>query len=169
MLLSGIAYANIRIPLIARIVDEINVCISKGGLPVNVLLMDDDLDILWMLQRALEKWGHKVDAYVNPEICPAYSSPVCHCDIINMGCPDVILTDVNMPLVNGIKFVEELKRKGCKCRKIGMMFGDWSESDLLKAYSMEVKIFAKPFDLSEFQLWLSENVPVVDHRVNEML
>ena len=100
---------------------------------MNVLLIDDDLPILSMIQGALEKWGHKVDAYLNPEICPAYSSPACHCDRFNKGCPDVILTDVNMPLVNGIKFVEELKRKSCKCRKIGMMSGDWNDSDLLKA------------------------------------
>jgi CheY-like chemotaxis protein len=128
---------------------------------VNVLLIDDDLFVLSMLQGAFEKWGHKVDAYLNPEICPAYSSKECHCDISNKGCPDVILTDVNMPLVNGIQFVEELKRKGCKCPKIGMMSGDWNDSDLLKAFSMEVKTFSKPFELSKIQLWLSENVPVV--------
>jgi CheY-like chemotaxis protein len=120
--------------------------------------MDDDLTVLLMLQKTFEKWGHKVDAYVNPEICPAYSSQTCHCDIFKNGCPDVILTDVNMPLVGGFKFIEELQRKGCKCRNIGMMSGDWSDSDILKAFSMRVKIFAKPFDLSEFQLWLSENV-----------
>jgi DNA-binding response OmpR family regulator len=44
---------------------------------MNILLMDDDLTVLLMLQKTFEKWGHKVDAYVNPEICPAYSSQTC--------------------------------------------------------------------------------------------
>jgi CheY-like chemotaxis protein len=125
---------------------------------MNVLLMDDDLFVLSMLQGALEKWGHKVDSYLNPEICPAYCAQECHCDIFEKGCPDVILTDVNMPLVDGFKFIEELKRKGCKCPKIGMMSGDWCDPDLLKAFHFGVKIFAKPFDLSKLQLWLSGNV-----------
>ncbi len=135
---------------------------------MNILLIDDDLFILSMLQKAFEKWGHKVDAYINPEICPAYCSQTCPCTIFKNRCPDVILTDVNMPLVNGVRFVEELKRKSCQCQKIGMMSGDWSDSDLRRAAHIGVTIFSKPFDLSRLRSWVSEKVPVVDHRVNEV-
>ena len=128
---------------------------------MNVLLIDDDLFILSMLQGALVKWGHKVEAYHTPEACPAYCSQTCPCAIFNNGCPDVILTDVNMPVVNGIKFIEELKRKGCKCQKIGMMSGDWSDSDLLKATHMGVTVFSKPFDLSRLRSWVSEEIRCV--------
>ncbi|MEI8141031.1 MAG: response regulator [bacterium] len=125
---------------------------------MNILLIDDDVFVLSMLQGAFKKWGHKVDSYINPEICPAYCSQTCPCMIFKNGCPDVILTDIHMPLVNGFKFIKELKRKGCKCQKIGMMSGDWSDSDLLKTIRMGVKIFAKPFDLSKIKLWLSGNI-----------
>ncbi|MEI6168114.1 MAG: response regulator [bacterium] len=135
---------------------------------MNVLLMDDDPAVLSMIQGALEKWGHKVDSYLNPEICPAYCSQTCPCTIFTNRCPDVILTDVNMPLVNGFRFVEELKRKSCRYQKIGVMSGDWSDSDLLKATQMGCTIFSKPFELSRLRSWVSEKVPIVDHRVNEV-
>jgi len=122
---------------------------------MNVLIMDDDLGVLSMLHRAFETWGYKVDVYINPEICPAYCSQTCPCDIIKKGCPDVILTDVYMPHVNGVKFIQELRRKGCKCPKIGVMSGDWSDSDLLTVANMGVTVFAKPFDLSGIRTWLS--------------
>lgn len=129
---------------------------------MNVLLVDDDACMLAMLQRLLVKWGHEVDACFSPTLSPAYYSPACPCALIETGCPDVILTDVNMPLVNGVKFIEELKRKGCKCPKIGMMSGDWHDSDLLIVAHMGVTVFDKPFDLSILRSWVSEEVPVVD-------
>ena len=39
---------------------------------MNVLLMDDDLLILSLLHRAFETWGHNVNVYLNPGVCPAY-------------------------------------------------------------------------------------------------
>ena len=122
---------------------------------MNVLLIDDDLLILSMLQGVLARWGHKVFAYCNPEVCTAYFSKSCPCPMQLNGCPDVILTDVNMPVVNGVKFVEELKRKGCRCPKIGMMSGDWSNSDILKVAHIGVTVFSKPFDLPRLRSWVS--------------
>jgi DNA-binding response OmpR family regulator len=124
---------------------------------MNVLLMDDDIFMLSMLRGALVRWGFTVDAYSNPNHCPAFCSEACPCSMYKDGCPDMILTDVNMPQVNGIKFIEELKRKGCKCPKIGMMSGDWSDSNLLKATRMGVTIFSKPFDLPRLCSWVSED------------
>ena len=123
---------------------------------MNVLLLDDDVLMLSMLKRTFVRWGFKVDAYSNPNDCPAFCSAECPCAICISGCPDFIITDVNMPGVNGITFVEELKRKGCKCSKIGMMSGDWSDSDVFKAIHMGAAVFAKPFDLSRLRSWLSE-------------
>jgi len=47
-------------------------------------------------------------------------------------------------------------RKGCKCPKIGMMSGDWSDWDLLRAVCMGATVFAKTFDLSRLRSWVSE-------------
>jgi len=134
------------------------------GVAMNILLIDDDILILTVLKMAFEKWGHNVVAYDNPINCHAFCSTECPCPIIKNGCPDVILTDVKMPQVNGIRFVEELIRKGCKCPKIGMMSGDWSDSDLLRAVCMGATVFAKPFDLSRLRSWVSEEKILHDLR-----
>jgi CheY-like chemotaxis protein len=131
---------------------------------MNVLLMDDDIFMISLLKGALVRWGHKVDAYSNPNNCPAFCAAACPCALIKNGCPDIILSDVNMPQVNGIAFIRELKRKGCKCPKIGMMSGDWSDLDLLTVTHFGVTVFAKPFDLSRLQSWVLEENSVFDQR-----
>lgn len=122
---------------------------------MKVLLLDDDQVILSMLRAVLTKWGHKVSTYADADQCPVYCSMFCPCTLIKNGCPDCILTDVNMPTINGLKFVEEIKRKSCKCPKIGMMSGDWNEIDLGKATHMGATIFSKPFDIQRLFSWVS--------------
>jgi DNA-binding response OmpR family regulator len=63
---------------------------------------------------------------------------------------------MNMPNVNGVRFVEELQRKKCKSRKIGMMSGDWSQVDSQKAKRMGVTVFDKPFELQKLRTWITE-------------
>jgi CheY-like chemotaxis protein len=124
---------------------------------MNVLLLDDDPFLLSMLKGALIKWGHNVSAYSNPDQCPAYCAQACPCTLCKLGCPDIILTDVNMPIISGMKFVDELKRKNCKCPRIGMMSGDWSDGDMQRASRLGVTIFSKPYDLPTLRSWISED------------
>ncbi len=125
---------------------------------MNVMLLDDDPFVLSMLKAAFEKHGHKVIPYSNPDRCPAYCSLLCPCTLLKNGCPDAILSDVNMPLVNGVKFIQELKRKGCTCSKIGLMSGDWSEVDIQTAVRLDATIFFKPFDLKSLLSWITPDV-----------
>ena len=69
-----------------------------------------------------------------------------------------------MPYVNGIDFVEVLKRIGCKCRHIAMMSGDWQDCYLQKASVLGVHIFSKPFHVQQFEHWL-ESVTDEDVRL----
>jgi len=120
---------------------------------MNVLLLDDDPFILSLLNTVLVKWGHRVFLFTNPSRCPIYFSKACPCTLNE--CPDIVLTDVNMPTINGMKFIEELKRKCCKCPTLGMMSGDWGETDLRKAVQMGATVFSKPFNLPSLHAWLA--------------
>jgi DNA-binding response OmpR family regulator len=123
---------------------------------MNILLLDDDPLILSLLKGAFVKWGYNVSAYTNPRLCPAFCAEGCPCTLAGNGCPDLVLTDVNMPGVNGVTFVEELVRKGCRCRKIGMMSGDWSEPHIRRANELGASIFSKPFHIPSLYVWALE-------------
>jgi DNA-binding response OmpR family regulator len=127
---------------------------------MNILLLDDDVVILSLLQKTFVKWGHLVVTYSDPDQCPLWCSLNCPCSLFKKGCPDCILTDVKMINVNGVKFIEELKRKGCRCQKIGIMSGDWNEFDYQKAIRLGATIFTKPFALQSLRSWLSEEVKI---------
>jgi DNA-binding response OmpR family regulator len=122
---------------------------------MKALLLDDDRSILTLLQRVLTRSGYEVQAYPDPSLCPLYSAKSCvECASVEQGCPDLILTDILMPHVTGIEFLEELKRIGCKCRHIAMMSGDWQDCYVEKASMMGVHMFAKPFHIGQFEHWL---------------
>lgn len=123
---------------------------------MKALVLDDDPLVLTLLRRVLAHRGYEVDCYADPATCPTNTSLACPCALREHGCPDLILTDVNMPSLSGIEFVEGLRLRGCTCRNIGMVSGNWSETSLAKAARMGVRVFAKPFDMPKLDAWLKQ-------------
>jgi DNA-binding response OmpR family regulator len=123
---------------------------------MRALVLDDDPLMLTLMQHVVAHRGYEVLSYANPTLCPIMASACCPCGFPAGGCPDLILTDVNMPSVNGIEFVEDLKRRGCTCRHIAMISGDWSDANLAKARECGARVFAKPFGLRELESWLTQ-------------
>ena len=119
------------------------------------LICDDDPLILALLGRLFARRGYEVAAYSDAVDCPLYQAPACPCAVVQC-CPDVILTDLSMPVVNGLDFVETQVKKGCKCPHIALMSGRWAESDLQRAVALGVKFFPKPFYSEQINAWLDE-------------
>jgi CheY-like chemotaxis protein len=128
---------------------------------MQALILEDDPLILSLLQRVLVRRGYDVVTYPDPTACPIFTDSGCPCSS-QPKCPDIILTDFNMPSVNGIEFVEHLQRKGCKCRNIAMISGSWTAEDLQHASPLGVSVFAKPFHLQRLESWLGtvERMPL---------
>jgi CheY-like chemotaxis protein len=61
-----------------------------------------------------------------------------------------------MPNMTGLSFIENQKKKGCKCQHIVLMSGNWKEQDLLLAHELCCKTFEKPFTFQELYEWLDE-------------
>ena len=119
-------------------------------------VLDDDPLIVSLLSKVLGCRGYEVNTYPDAyQSCPLYKSESCPPSVCE-PCTDVILCDVNMPVVGGLDFLERQKRRGCKCRHIGMMSGAWTETDLLRASDLGVKCFPKPFDLDQINAWLDD-------------
>ena len=61
-----------------------------------------------------------------------------------------------MPIKNGIEFLDEQIKKGCRCKHIALMSGDFTEESIVKAKSLGVKLFIKPFKVEEIFNWLNQ-------------
>lgn len=119
---------------------------------MKVLIIDDDSMVLSFLVRLTQKRGYEVLSYSNPLNCPLNTPGPCPCTL-DTQCPDIIITDFNMPYVNGIEFLTNLKRKGCKCANIALMSGTWAEADLKRISPPGITHFAKPFHLKQIEEW----------------
>lgn len=120
-----------------------------------VLIFDDQEDIRQTLQSLFDSRGYEVFTFTHPAACPLNDEEICPCSI-EQACADVILSDLNMPVKNGLEFLEEQIKKGCNCKHLALMSGAFTDEDISKAKSLGIKIFKKPFDLIEVIHWLDQ-------------
>ena len=80
---------------------------------LRILLFEDDNLLRSMLHRLLLNQGWEVIGYPDPEGCPLRHATKCACGCTKV-CADVIVTDWEMPHVDGFTFVHDLLEKGCK-------------------------------------------------------
>ena len=134
------------------------------------LVFDDDPMIRQLLWGIFDRRGYEVFTFPDPGLCPLHRKGQCVCDS-DKSCTDVILSDLQMPCVKGLDFIEELRGKGCHCRNIALMSGAWSELDIIRARDLGCRLFAKPFHLSEILDWLTqvESTLVPDRKLQDWL
>ena len=90
-----------------------------------------------------------------PVYAPLSEEEVCPC-AEGQACSDIILSDVNMLIKDGLRFIEEQIEKGCRCNRIALMSGAFSDESVSKANSLGIKTFEKPFKISEMISWLDQ-------------
>jgi CheY-like chemotaxis protein len=66
-----------------------------------VLLVEDSADILFLIQTELEWMGYTVDAAPNPVI---------GLDIARRAVPDIIVSDLHMPEMDGYEFIRHVRQ-----------------------------------------------------------
>ena len=87
--------------------------------PLKIVLIDDEPTILKFMAKALRHKGYEVETYGSATECVAAHHGHCPCQ----HCPDVILTDIDIPHMNGIEFLNLLHKKNCSCKHIALMTG----------------------------------------------
>lgn len=63
------------------------------------------------------------------------------------GIPDIVLLDINMPIMNGIQFLDHFERIAPSLRKVPSIFilsSCFLESDLLRSRRYVTEVFNKP-------------------------
>ncbi|MFM2153493.1 MAG: hypothetical protein RL199_1928, partial [Pseudomonadota bacterium] len=71
--------------------------------PTNLLLVEDDADVRDAAVLLMEGWGHCVRA------C---GSGVAAIEALEVGLPDLVLTDLHMPDMNGLELLRRLRAEG---------------------------------------------------------
>lgn len=119
------------------------------------LIFDDQEGIRQVLWSLFDRRGYEVFTFPHPALCPLSKEKVCPCPR-DQACSDIILSDLNMPYKDGMNFLEEQIKKGCKCKHIALMSGDFNDNTVLKTNLLGIKTFKKPFDLPELTNWLDQ-------------
>ena len=117
------------------------------------ILCEDNEHVREILTYILEDRGYEVFSFEDAGDCPLNSLTECICNHIN-PCSDIIISDVSMPKVSGLEFVENLRKKGCKIKNIALVSGYWTEKDISRAKEIGCTVFHKPLHPEVLSEWL---------------
>jgi DNA-binding NtrC family response regulator len=120
-----------------------------------VFIFEDDDTLRSLLTSLLESQGYEVMSFSEPGFCPLYSERECQCPLEH-PCADVIISDLNMPNVTGLEFLENRSQHGCRVKCRALMSGGWTAAEIGRAERLGARIFEKPFKLEEILGWLEE-------------
>jgi DNA-binding response OmpR family regulator len=135
---------------------------KKGN--YRIIVFDDHQEILELMKIVFSMREYEVLTYLHPMACSLASHESCKCPE-GQTCADIILADINMPYMKGIDFIERQLAKGCACRHLALMSGDFTREDVLKARELDLKFFHKPFEIKEVFQWLDSIEPQINpHR-----
>jgi DNA-binding response OmpR family regulator len=115
-----------------------------------ILVLDDELSILLMIKKMLEKAGHEVSLALNGKE---------GMELFEKDRPDMLITDIIMPEKEGLETIFELRRKYPELKIIAISGGGRISPD---GYLPGAKLlgadmtFQKPLDQKEFLLAVSQ-------------
>ena len=86
------------------------------------LVFDDQEEIRRVLWSLFDKRGYEVFTFPHPGLCPLAEADECQCPT-DEACAGTFISDVGMPFINGMSFIQDQIRKGCRCNHSALMFG----------------------------------------------
>jgi DNA-binding NtrC family response regulator len=120
---------------------------------LRIILLEDNDNLRTILEMLLTRRGYEVFSFSKPTLCPLQIQPACRCKR-DQACTDVILTDLDMPEMDGIRFIENIKKKNCKCRHVAVMSGNLSAEAMYQAVKLGCSAFEKPLNKETLFKWL---------------
>ncbi len=124
---------------------------------LRVIVFEDDLAMSDLLKKVLQGYGCDVQTFPDPTACPVYRDPECDCPM-ETPCADALMTDFNMPNMNGIELLRLQRRRGCKAldENKALMSAIMTPQQQVAVEALGCHFFRKPFKLSEVEQWINE-------------
>jgi len=120
---------------------------------LRAIVIDDEDMIRDLIYDVLKKRGYEVYDSPEPFFCPIYLDCECPCPADHI-CASIIISDINMPNMTGLEFIEHQKSNGCKVQNIALISGSWTDEELEHAKRLGCYAFNKPFKIDEIKKWL---------------
>ncbi len=96
---------------------------------LRAIVLDDDYVLRTLIDDVLKNRGYEVHCSSEPFFCPVYLDSKCPCPVEHY-CTTIIITDINMPNMTGLEFIEHQKRMGCKIQNVADMSGRWTDEEI---------------------------------------
>jgi CheY-like chemotaxis protein len=123
---------------------ELECCKGKVNFRKSILVVDDEESILKIVKRTLSPMGLGVYATTSSaQAIYSYLQP----DNKSWA---VLITDIDMPGINGIQIIERMKTRGITIKTIGMSGRNIKETNLFD------KFISKPFDIKDLRTTVNE-------------
>ena len=131
--------------------------------PIDVTLsawikfFNDDDSVVNSLNKCLSQEGYEVFTFSNPIVCPIYEKRRDYC-LIEDPCADIVITDFNMPDMNGIERLQYQSQMVCKIDKRNKAIVSGDMNDEIKKVIDESGYphFKKPLDTLLISDWLNK-------------
>ncbi|WP_207689613.1 response regulator [Desulfonema limicola] len=118
---------------------------------IRIWLFDDEKSVLEFLRELFEAFGYEVFCFESPgKILESLNF------INSEDQADLIITDIQMPDMDGMEFVEKLNSSGFDKDNIAVISGYWTEEYSAFAQKFGVRMFDKPVDIKELLTWVNE-------------
>jgi DNA-binding NtrC family response regulator len=121
---------------------------------LKIIVFDDDAVFLKMLEKCLSAMNYEVQCFNQAITCP-----VCE-NICDNTCADIIISDFDMPQLNGVELLNQQTQRGCpinienKAIMSGVLSGDMK--------GLVYTFFQKPISVSEVDIWIKERLSSID-------
>jgi DNA-binding NtrC family response regulator len=113
-----------------------------------IFIIDDEVATRQMLKTLSESRGYEVFTFPRAAACA-------ECLLENgRRCADIFLTDVTIPGLSGIEFIDAQTRVGCQVPNIALMSGGWAPEDLARCRRQGYLTLVKPFRMEAIADWL---------------
>jgi CheY-like chemotaxis protein len=139
--------------------------ISVLDRPVEILLVEDNPSDVRMVREALKEGQLHNNLHVVGDGKNALAFLRNEGDFQGAPCPDFILTDINLPKLNGLEMLAKIKMSPeLKHIPVFVLSTSKSKKDIIKSYELQANCyFTKPVDLNQFiaivqsieQFWLT--------------
>ncbi len=121
---------------------------------MKIVFVDDDPLVLHSLGGMFRRLGYEVITYDTPLSCPIFTAPHGTC-YPESKCPDIIISDYDMPIVDGAHFLDTIMKKGCMCKRMALLSGKAvPDSVMMRLAKYGTRFFTKPLDFVELEAWI---------------